>query len=498
MKLYGEILLALLLLWSGILNAQDSGKIENGFDTDEFPKVSFIYHSYNPEILDKSDFWSLKESGVSVDFKVKRLTQNIADSLQTTMILWEDMAYNGYNQFNFTKNVLNGFFEGIDISSSDKFAVCVFNRRNNEATVLKNLTGGFTDDKSHIVDAVNRYRHSAEYYREFPNRSDLYTAIREGLDLLTPLKGVKSIIVFTAGYPMKNSGTDSEVQVLLKAQQLHIPVYVIQYYFKSGIASESEAFAKATYGMFSSYKDSEIAKDSLISLYPEICRRYNGHDYEISFISGAKRGGDASLISLSVGGIEVNEHLLPPSYTIKSWIYDHPLWSIVLVLIVLTVITTIVLFIIKYQKTTARQQAELKAIEQRRINDKAESEQYIDRIRQEQLEKAYKAEQRRLQNLMATKNLYPCLKCNVGNTGFIYEISKPVTTIGREKDNDIVLGHDTVSRHHAVISFNGSCFEIKDIGSTNKVIVNGKFVKQTSLKAGDIIGLGSAVLTYNQ
>ncbi len=198
-------------IWIGLLSlflttnlfAQQTGKIENGFNVDDYPEVSFIYHSYNPDVLDKSDFWHLKEAGANREFNIEVLPAADNYLPQTTIILWEDMAHNGYGQFDFTQKALAGFFNHADIPASDKFAVSAFNRRKNTSSSLIDLTNGFTNDKSQILSAIQSYKHSTEYYSEFPNRSDMYTAIREGMELLAPLKGAKAIVVFTSGYSMK-------------------------------------------------------------------------------------------------------------------------------------------------------------------------------------------------------------------------------------------------------------------------------------------------------
>ena len=67
---------------------------------------------------------------------------------------------------------------------------------------------------------------------------------------------------------------------------------------------------------------------------------------------------------------------------------------------------------------------------------------------------------------------------------------------GRDTDNDLILTSDSISRHHANLLFTGSGFEIRDLGSTNKVIVNGVFVERATLTNGDIIGLGEVVIYY--
>ena len=502
MKRHNIICIGLLSLFlTTSLFAQQTGKIENGFNVDEYPNVSFIYHSYNPDVLNKSNFWHLKEAGINREFYIEELPVVINSLPQTTVILWEDMAHNGYGQFDFTQKVLSGFFNRAEISTSDKFSISAFNRRKNTSSSLINITNGFTNNKSQIVSAIQSYKHSTEHYPKFPNRSDMYTAIRESMELLAPLKETKAIIVFTSGYSMKNSGSDSEAQVLLKAQQLHIPVYIFQYYYRSGVAPESEGFAKSTFGAFNSYMDVATAEAALLNLYPQISKRYQGHTYKLTFTSTLGRGEDA-IIAMSVDGDEVQGHLVAPSHTLKTWIKAHPWWTVLFVVLLIALIVGIVLFIRKTKKNEAENRRELADLEQRRLQDKEAAEQYQrnleNKARQEQREREGRerqAEDERLRRLMEVKNIFPRLKCRVGANTFTYQIDKPKTLIGREPDNDLILSDDKVSRHHAEIIFNGSSFEIIDKRSTNKVIVNGQFVERAALKSGDIIGLGEVVLT---
>jgi len=492
----------LILCWATSLFAQQSGKIENGFNVSLFPKITFTYHSYSPDSLSASDFWHLTEDGTDRKFQVKKLPSDTTSAAtpQTILILWEDMAYNGSEQFSFTKNTLSGFFNTANITGTDRFAVAAFNRRGNTSSALTDLTDGFSNNIPEIDNVICRYKQSAKHYPEYPNRSDLYTAIREGLDRLAAVQGVKAIIVFTSGRPMKNSGADSEAQVLLKAQRLHIPVYIFQYYFKSGVASEAENFARSTGGTFSSYTDADLARQELTLLYPQISRRYRGHDYEITFTSGAGRGAEARMISLSVCGDEIQQQLLPPPHTIRSWVESHRWIVIISVIVVILVTILFVVLICRTKRSATESRRNIAKLEQRYIKDQAAAEEYRhnseQQLRQQQAEEMQQAKADRLNRLMAAKNIYPRLKCRAGAESFTVEITGPTTRIGREADNDIVLNDKKVSRHHADIVFTGSQFEIIDRGSTNRVIVNGMFVERAILKSGDIIGLGESVITF--
>lgn len=67
---------------------------------------------------------------------------------------------------------------------------------------------------------------------------------------------------------------------------------------------------------------------------------------------------------------------------------------------------------------------------------------------------------------------------------------KPIT-IGREKDNAIVLKCEKVSRHHARILVDDRGPRVDDLGSVNGVLVNGIKVPAAYLKSGDIVRIGT-------
>lgn len=76
------------------------------------------------------------------------------------------------------------------------------------------------------------------------------------------------------------------------------------------------------------------------------------------------------------------------------------------------------------------------------------------------------------------------------------KIEKPLRngiTIGRADDNDIVISHDGISAHHAVIYKNeDGTVTIEDRDSTNGTYVNGEKITSKRLKAGDRVTLGKS------
>jgi ABC transport system ATP-binding/permease protein len=71
-------------------------------------------------------------------------------------------------------------------------------------------------------------------------------------------------------------------------------------------------------------------------------------------------------------------------------------------------------------------------------------------------------------------------------------------TIGRDADNDSVIDHPTVSRHHARIERRNGNLVIQDLNSTNGVYINGQRVtNEQSLKPGDLLNVGPSQFTFN-
>ncbi len=78
-----------------------------------------------------------------------------------------------------------------------------------------------------------------------------------------------------------------------------------------------------------------------------------------------------------------------------------------------------------------------------------------------------------------------------GRAGLL--LTKPVSSIGRDEDCDIVLDGDTVSRRHCEIIRRGSAYVLRD-GSRNGTFVNGERADQTQLCDGDQIRVGQNLL----
>lgn len=71
-------------------------------------------------------------------------------------------------------------------------------------------------------------------------------------------------------------------------------------------------------------------------------------------------------------------------------------------------------------------------------------------------------------------------------------------SVGRTKDNDIVLENRGVSRKHAQIEFTGEGALIIDNESLNGVFINSRRVTEELLRDNDVITIGKYTLEYHQ
>ncbi|GJM42243.1 MAG: hypothetical protein DHS20C20_25250 [Ardenticatenaceae bacterium] len=77
-------------------------------------------------------------------------------------------------------------------------------------------------------------------------------------------------------------------------------------------------------------------------------------------------------------------------------------------------------------------------------------------------------------------------------------LTKPVTNLGRNTDNDVVLDAPTVSRKHAQIRWRYGRFILYDVSNRGRTKVNSQLVSETVLKSGDVIALSEVLLIYGE
>jgi hypothetical protein len=82
--------------------------------------------------------------------------------------------------------------------------------------------------------------------------------------------------------------------------------------------------------------------------------------------------------------------------------------------------------------------------------------------------------------------------------GARHELDRPVLTLGRARECDIVVDDPSVSRRHAELRRGPGGFTIVDLASTNGTQLNGKKIEQATVKDGDRIMLGQTELRFER
>jgi len=81
--------------------------------------------------------------------------------------------------------------------------------------------------------------------------------------------------------------------------------------------------------------------------------------------------------------------------------------------------------------------------------------------------------------------------------GQVFNLSAPVSSVGREPGKDIQLPADsTISRNHASIRNENGSFIVYDEGSSNGTAINGKRITSQPLSPGDTVQFGSSAFRF--
>ncbi len=78
----------------------------------------------------------------------------------------------------------------------------------------------------------------------------------------------------------------------------------------------------------------------------------------------------------------------------------------------------------------------------------------------------------------------------------VYELKETKNILGRSGENSIPLRDNKASRQHSIIYRKDDRYFIKDLGSRNGTLVNGKRVPKKELVTGDKITVGQTILLF--
>jgi len=78
-------------------------------------------------------------------------------------------------------------------------------------------------------------------------------------------------------------------------------------------------------------------------------------------------------------------------------------------------------------------------------------------------------------------------------------LGMPIVRIGRAEDNDVIISHPTVSRHHVQLRWHQGQYYLQNLSHSQPVGVNRQLVQETiALQAGDVLHLGQVSVTFDK
>jgi hypothetical protein len=483
--------------------------IKGEFDVAAYPKVSFVWNEYDPEIKDTTQFL-LTGDREKIPFQLQHLPiPETSNKDKSILFLWEDLNHTSRNgQAEFTQQLLYRFLQQVPARKGDKFNIAVFDRKGGNdsgSSIHTLLSDGFTSDREQLAEAVRNFSSKYDLFSDQVN-SELYMAIEEGIDLLKKESAdrIRVLVVITAGSNQDRHGGQGDFADV-KATALKIPIYLVKYPIAHcEHCTNIDGICARTFGKQIEATDTTIAETLLLECFHKMNERHYGQDYRVTFHSQHPYDGKPHLITWSVNGKEYTLTYVAPPFSVIIWAKEHKIKAILVGTGCLLLIATAVFFIFRaIKKSKIKRECELEALQQRQRVEQQLSDNKIHTLEEcvrktmnEQKMRATKNQEAELTRIMQNKNLFPRLQYTMNGNSKIFNIYQPITTIGRDADNQLIFSDKSVSRHHAKVVFSGVRFEIQDLGSTNKVIVNGQFVQQAILNNGDIIGLGKVVLYF--
>ena len=516
----------ILLLFFSTNSFSQNIVLKQDVNTEHFPNISFKINIFNPETKSKEAFKVL-ENGVPVDFDLESSTPEVKDPSKVVLILFEDMyrQEKDYQRRSFKLILQNSLPQ--TVNSDDLFNVAVFDRNRDGSTPLRFLSDSFTNDANELIERLKKYNKPLDRFNS-QKSSDLYNAINDGLLYLNKnFEGKnKMLVVLSGGKNLELSNYNSLGDLVILARKYKIPVYSVQYmvYEHENI----DALAQNSYGKYfhvqGTYKLSgdhspQTAADSLTVFLNNAVQRLQGKDYTISYNSSFEKDGKLHLITIKTDGAEDN-------ISFKSPVCDYVCWFNKNKTLALSILGGFLLFLIllfflirnnrkkrkeimklkeeAVLKKIAQQEHELQEqkqkasmLEQKTIEAQRKLEEEKKQLLLEEEKKRKEEELKKIIKEMKAVNGFSKLKIVLPN-GEVFDwlIEKPEITVGRSDDNDLQLKDQTVSSHHFKISYNNHEYYIKDLNSSNGIVINGKRVESAKLQNNVAFQVGKVKILF--
>lgn len=525
MKKFSITLIGLLL----VLPVFSQGVIKD-FDTKKFPEVTFSLQYNNPVVL-QADAFTIEEEGIiAKDIQVTLLETQVIPEKTNVLVLWD---YRGKEEF--VPILLQDLFGQIKAENL-YINVALLRRDEKGSPVYERLLESFTDDRTVVVDRVKAKQEELLYSSRSKYRtkaSDIIWALPQAIEQLykQPNEDAKAVLLFTDGKNNTDTGNET-MPIVAASKEKRVPIYIVNIAGDEAGITFSENLSKRTFGEFLSSEGSFKSFDERRKLTEEqrkargivfnftenetisewlkgIAGKWVGNSYRVSFKSHFDRVGQLKQVRVRIGDDTFNASYNVPGFSFAVWIKENLILFLILLVVLLGGVGIGLFFLIRHIRDVAadkKEEKEKQETERKRLKteqetlrrklDIAESEQR--RRLEEERKKENEAKRQEylssINSLMRARNIKARVLISTMTGSFEYLVNSAETTIGSSDDNDIVIDDRTVSRHHAILYFNGENFGIRDLKSTNGIVINGFKMDDMKLRNGDSVSLGNTVI----
>lgn len=493
--------LSLLVLLISFSIWGQNPQVENLSVRDSFPKMELKVTLRNPQ-QQPASFFKIKEGDTVLPVIIKKVEREHPEK-ESLLILVENL--NRKDRLDFYKAVLEITLQKVGLKNT-KVNIAVFDRVRNDGTrAIFPLLPEYTSDKTELLNAIQAIQPKNDIFGN--NQSaDLYHAIYEGLENLSKRKGAKHLLVLSTAFNNKWSSHTSSESAKAFAQKNDISVYSLQYRIQGYEHHKLTDLAHANYGaelVTNNVREASDFLDQIMESLPET----KGNQYWLTYTSAQPANGEPFTTTLLMGDQQVEFLVQTPDR--QSW-----WWYAGAGLVLLLATLILILYLRNKNKRSMAEKQELEAKiaeEQQRAQsirqDLGQQENELAALKKQEASKAAEAakqafEKEQLAKMKAFGQL-PYLQYVAKNGNGLktlnYTVDKPMFSIGRAPDNDLVLSEKSVSRHHALIHFKDDGYYIKDQNSMAGTRINGKKVNgEAKLQANSVLSLGGVDVSFIQ
>jgi hypothetical protein len=483
---------------------------------DSFPSVKLVATDRNP-VSHNSDFF-IVEDGANCTFTFASKPAKPDDQGLSILVVMENHYLpQRAMQREFFKGVLSNAVSGM-LGAIDEMAVVTFDWYRNDQ-LLYPAQPEFTNKPDVVKEKVNAITAPSALANQNQG-SEIFLALHEALSYFEKYKTDKKKIILLLSDEYYNIFDTRQTagSVSDKAVALNIPIYSLRYDIGMKDKYTIKDVVDASFGetMWTDGNNAENVVQQLIKFIKNAPQRLAGSEYTISYTAASSRDGKnhSAVLKTKTGQSILFSYTAPPPTFADRFEENKLLFILLGVAFIGLIFAGFKWNKARVQRIAAEEalrQKNLKSMQekQRQAEEKiAAQDRHLENIvrqteeekRKQQEEERRKHEQEREKQLiheMRARGSFARI-VTAKEFGGVLEINKPEIIIGREAGADIVFAHNTVSRKHAVVTYEGGKYYIRDLNSSNGVKVNGTKISGTHpLNDADHVLLGDVAFTFH-